>query len=260
MALSREAIVYAWADFDQRNIGGRALPSSMDNYDVEYGWSANDFARAAGGTIVNFYTIGINALFLDSGRDVLIATRIKRMPDNPIGGSPIVTGFPADAVILHRSGNKLIDVGLYGIYDTLTGECLFKFSASDYELLGYEAPHLFFIKQGHKNGVSRIDLEAGIGRGKFVVEKVVGERSASAFFLPSSGFGNRISDQIMGPRSFCVNGESFVVANTKKENWYHVDKSAIVDGSGKVIVQGDSFKKYIVAAVAFPEAVLSGIV
>ncbi|OGF28389.1 hypothetical protein A2531_06560 [Candidatus Falkowbacteria bacterium RIFOXYD2_FULL_34_120] len=252
---SDEAIVYAWAVFDQKNIGGRALPSSMDRYDQEYGWGAEDFEMAAGGELVNFFTLGINAFFLEENRDVPIAVRMNKMSNKCTGEGPIVSGFPADAMIFYRLGNKLIDVSLCGIYNTLTGGLLSKFPTFDQELLDYKSSCIFFTQYYmRESGVNYIDLEKGIRDGNFVVQKATGEQSEKMFFKPS-GCLNKIKEQTFKSQPFKVNDQTFTIANTKMRDWYHVDKSAIIDGSGKTVIKGRPLR-YIVDAIGFPKIFL----
>src|SRR3989339_632958 len=225
---SDEAIVYAWAVFDQKNIGGRALPSSMDRYDQEYGWGAEDFEMAAGGELGNFFTLGINAFFFEENRD---------------------------AMIFYRLGNKLIDVSLCGIYNTLTGGLLSKFPTFDQELLDYKSSCIFFTQYYmRESGVNYIDLEKGIRDGNFVVQKATGEQSEKMFFKPS-GCLNKIKEQTFKSQPFKVNDQTFTIANTKMRDWYHVDKSAIIDGSGKTVIKGRPLR-YIVDAIGFPKIFL----
>ncbi len=114
--MSRDAMVYVLARRDTRLVGARTLDSSFDTYDQQFGWTDEDYDRARGGTEVTSYTVGISAI-TQSRRDIDIATRLK---DSTLEKE----GMTAGQVLLRRIQDHLFDVGVYGVFNTLTGELL----------------------------------------------------------------------------------------------------------------------------------------
>jgi len=242
---SDEAIVYAWADFDQVHEGGIDLGSSADRYDEEYGWTAHDYAVAQGGTTKNYYTLGLNALLLSSGQDVPLVKRFKKV-EIPYGRG--------DTVVLFSDGQSLIDVSKAGIFNTLTQEQLYGQPGKLEIILKFDGQVLYITGDYPRNTpVSTIDLRQGLASGEFTATEIdvsLGEKLKKANH--DSGWWLRH----LSPFSFTVNGKSFTVDNRRMKEWTHVTTTRILDDQGRVALEGRQFRKYIVDAIGFPVVVL----
>lgn len=272
MDKQEEVIVYIWARYDHYVIGGRALPSSMERYDVEFGWTASDFEhyQNAGGTWVKFYTIGINALLPRTGQDIPLAVRYNKAPDDPVvERTPLVTGFPADVAILHRLGDKLIDAGLYGICDTIGNAQLSELPSFGSQLVAIDGPLLYFCQLLQvQTAMSLVNLDKGIETGQFLVQPAkselakgsVGQQDRLNFLSPRSLSENGVN--VLQPRTFQVQGKTFTMAyvniNFPKKLEYGEDPGAsqILDDAGKVIASWRLTGKYVVDAIGFPAKLL----
>lgn len=121
----KDAIVYAWAEFEQKQIGWIEKPhdlgSSSDRYNTEYGWTDEDYKMAQGGKaiFVNYYTVGIDVFSLNMQKNINIAIRLNHPKEKEKKS--------LDNVIFHKSDEMLLDIGNYGIFNTLTGKKFHKY-------------------------------------------------------------------------------------------------------------------------------------
>jgi hypothetical protein len=199
-----ECIIYAWASFRPEKIGSHALPSSYDVYDREFGWTADDFDSASGGTLVNFYTLGIAMHSLNTGKDRELGLRLDDVPHGEVEGRTDRLMQPGDWAYFQRSGDQLYDVGAYGVYETLCNRKI-------------PLPN------------QSIDIRIPVG----------------------------IALQHLEPATFTLDGKVYTIDNKKRGDSCLLESSRIVDDQGKVLIAGDWFKRYIVAAIGFPEQFLS---
>lgn len=255
----KEAIVFAWAKIRTQNIGGRALGSEYDNYDTECGWNAADFAQARGGTNVSFYTVGISMIGSQGTRD--IGLRLDDVPDNKKGEKPIVLYGRGDVAILHKSGERLLDIGKYGIFNTLTGRELHASPNERDKITNYDGSEVCFIEgyppefgQGiyyfdsdrFDSSPFKINLEEGLERGRFTSQKVTKEGEVGEDVR--SFACNRFTFEVNG-RQYSVNNELFAGTHT-------IETSRMLDPDNKTILEFGLGSKTILAAVGFPEHLL----
>jgi len=152
--IHRDAIVYAWAKFEGDEIGVRSLDSSYDTYDREYGWTAQNYRSARGGTDIHLHTVGIGVIFLTTKKNIDVAIRLDRAVtigitysggpvtnediEKKIGISPVqILRGRGDTMLFHKSGGKLLDIGKYGIFNTLTGEKLHSSPGGEDKIIAY---------------------------------------------------------------------------------------------------------------------------
>ncbi len=114
-------IVYAWLKVDQ-NVT-TYFDTSMENWDREYGYSADDFQKHNYSVAGNpFFHLGI-ACYLPSTGDSFQFHKPYYVKSLPKGKGGEVT----EIVDFFQDGDKLFDQGSYGIYHTLHGvqkQCL----------------------------------------------------------------------------------------------------------------------------------------
>ncbi|MBN2454072.1 hypothetical protein JXB11_00850, partial [Candidatus Woesearchaeota archaeon] len=160
------------------------------------------------------------------------------------------------------SGERLLDIGKYGIFDTLNRTKLHASPNEKDKILKYNGREIYFIEQHPPEfgkGIAhfdsdrfnpeafKIDLEDGLMEGRFYSKKVPKEEIGS-----EQDLWKRHLSQF----SFSVDGKEYAVDNKKMDNWMHVESTRILDEKGFLVVEGKKFKKYIVDAVGFPEDLL----
>jgi len=258
----KEAIVYAWAGFRQEEVGAKSLPSSCDTYDQEYGWTADDFQKARGGTLVGFYTLGLAVFSLNTGRDQIIATRLEDAPNNSIVGGSVSISGRGDNVVLHRSGERLLDLSKAGTFDTLAGKKLYPLPNVRNKILAYNGSGIYFSEEYPRvdTPVFKMDLEEGLRTGNFkpgvVQNKQIVEKRKTLAQIVEEDSKKGLWKRHLSPFTFEVDGRTFMVDNQRYKDYMAVGESKIRDDSGEVLVSGEVFRKYIVAAVGFPEELL----
>lgn len=265
-----EAIVYAWAKCNDTVIGGRRLDSSYDRYDTEYGWTAEDFSRAEGGLDVSYYTVGLGIYSLITKKSTELASRLHGvlLGSNSYGafddeikkaieGRMILRGR-GDVVVFHRSGNRLLDIGKYGIVDTLTNKTLCPLPEAKDEILHYDGTSVIFTEgwPACRSQIFRIDLTKGLKEGSF--RKIDVSNDKNMQLLANEKHERGLWRSHLGRFHFKVNDEIFTVDNELIKGWMAVESSRIITPTQEIAWQGD-YRKYIIAAVGFPEAKLSGI-
>lgn len=258
-----EDIVYAWAKYITIVIGGRKLDSSYDRYDTEYGWTAEDYRRAAGGLGVSYYTVGLGVyssitkscteftprllgVLLDSDDGDVSEWEKKKA----VEGRVILRGR-GDIVVFHKFGNRLLDIGKYGIVDTLTNETLCPLPQAKDEILQYDGTSIVFREAwpAFYPPVFRINLTNGLEEGRFREEEV--SKDESIIPLVKERHERGLWRSHLGQFTVKVNGETFTIDNKLIKGWMAVESSKMITPTQEVIWQGD-YSKYIIAAVGFP--------
>ena len=278
----KEAIVYAWVECAWELIGGVQLDSSYDNYDTAYGWTAENYAQARGGTGINYYTLGIGVFSLNTKKDTDIAIRLNRAVsigqsyddattlDDVIRKtrcSPILHGV-ADTVVLHKSGEELLDIGKYGIFNTLEGEKLHASPNEKDNMLEYNGTEIFFIEehspywgkgiQYYDNGrfkpsIFKVNLESGLkSKHKIFKSEEVPKEGRIAEIIDRNLYGlwNRHWEQF----NFKLDGNMYTVVNNRRT---HGDwTTRVIDNNRNEVLKYHSFGRYIVDAISFPEDII----
>jgi hypothetical protein len=216
-----ETVVFAEILFEKVREGQRALHSSMDSYDVEYGWDSHDFEAAVRGEMVHYYTLDFNALIDD--KIVSLSNRLNR-----------AKGARYDLVVLRRRDDSLFDIGAYGMFDTLRNEKSFSLEGNIY-LLDFDGKYLYFRELFADNRIRRIDVNSG-------KENHVLHNSPQYTSL----------DREKNPLSFSVNGSEYTLGYTTSPS----KCSTISDDCGKVLWQGRNTDNYAAAAIGFPEEII----
>ncbi|MBU4331625.1 hypothetical protein KKD19_06070 [Patescibacteria group bacterium] len=259
-----EALVCALAEMRFILVGGRELDSSYDTYDTEYGWKAENYRQATGGTEFDYRTICIGVYSLKAEKFTKIVqrfrsaliTHVNRLASaeelqKALEGYVTIKGR-GDIVVFHRSGNRLLDIGKYGIVDTLTGETLSGLVGVNNEILGYDGSSIYFKEEHFATDlpVFQINLEEGLRTGQF--KAMESSEKKKEYF---KDFDKRLRRRHLAPFVVEVNGEKFTVDNQKYEDCMEVDSSSIIAPDRKVIWKA-GYHRYIGAAIGFPEAVL----
>jgi len=220
------AVVFAKVKWNQVLEGGRDMPSSMDTYDVEYGWTAEDFSNYAGGELVNIYTIDIAAA---TGSDFL--TLRNRYTQ--------ARGHRLDTIVLHKDGERLYDIGPYGVYDTLQDKKLASFPCMEPFLKHYDGESVYFQDWHNSKELRKMNISTG------TVD------NAQDPGLPT------LLDNMLKPSVFCVNGRPYTINNTRNNGWMAVRSSEILDEKGRVVWSENGH--YAVSAVGFSEDLIRNI-
>jgi hypothetical protein len=256
-----EALVFAFVEKRITLINGRALDSSYDKYDAEYGWTAADYRRAIGGTEIGYYNICICIYSLNTKKVLKTIQRFKcaniwsdgnRIFDDKLQkaleGYVFINGR-ADTVVFHRFGNILLDIGKYGITDTLTGKKLSSLVGTKHSILEHDGPSIFFTDEypSDSYGIYAINLEEGLKIGQFKITQV--------FDKEKKDFSRELWKHHLEPFVIEVNGEKFTVDNKRYKDYAMIDSSRILAPDGQVIWQGDS-SRYVADAIGFPENLL----
>lgn len=264
----RDAIVYVWAKREEYNIGGRTLDSSYDTYDREYGWTIDDHRRASGGTNFSLYTVTIGIVSLNTKKNIDITVRLDKAItigiswERPVNveaikrkaGSSMVLDTRGDNVVLYKSGERLLDIGSYGIFDTLTGRKLHNSpneKAKEITRIGDEV--FFKMDWSTDSPIFSINLEQGLKRGGFYNKMV-----------PKNAKGIKLikRDMQAGPKhyfepfTFKVDGKKCIVDNRLRDDVPSFRLPRIIDDNQNAVLEGNSFLKYFVDAVGFPEDIL----
>ncbi len=247
-----EVIVYITYSFDRWNVGARELPSSMETWGTEYGYTKEDFEKHAGGTPTRFFTINIYVYDPITEKRTLIATRYKNLPDNPSTEREYFTGGPPDCAILYRHDDQLIDIGIYGIYNTTTGEKLFSQPSLSSNILGFEPPLLFYTTGG-SNTVNSINLINGLNNSDFQVVPAKNSHASRKYFL-ADDYVFSLKKLNCTKRTFCVNGQTYYIDNRSS---FFGEGSKIQDQDGNVLIEGKQYHLAIIDALAFPRCLIS---
>lgn len=257
-----EAIVYVFYRQNNITVGGRSLDSSYDRYDVEYGWTAEDFRRARGGTDVIFTTVGIGAYSLNTGEHLDLGMRIKKVPNSFLGLSDeeINSGVQlfdgrGDVAVLHRSGDRLVDAGRYGIFDTLTGKVIGYSPNKNHQILDYDGRNVFFTdcdgyRSGNKVYMVNLDQDAG---SSLKHTQITDEERAKTILQKGE-----LWKRTLNPFDFEFEGKKYYVKNRMHNKGYlTVEDSRVVDDKGNEIFNAGTIKNiypdYLIAAISFPE-------
>jgi hypothetical protein len=239
-----DCIVYAYVRRDSHKEGAHALPSSMDRYDTEFGWTADDFDRASGGYWVYEFDVSISAFSIATRKNTCIATRLRKLPETAVYKA--TAQEKQDIVIFHKANDFLFDVGKYGTMVTLGstvpvqkgGAQVYASPCTSDVIEGYDDKGVYIVHDGKR---LFLDLQNA--------PEAVALVEAKSRPLEEITAGYFSHEEI----PFTVDGRTFRVVPYKEHCAFPDTLAQVVDEERKEVFHLEDPCAHIIAAVGFKD-------